>query len=161
MEDETRELPYHNKPAWLHHAWLIKFHTAAKPGVKRKRDNDARNKNNEKYEANRKWLFLSSWATDRHRLQNDDEKGMTCKICVEHYRARVKNIFSSQVSKIIKSVQYLTMRNLVCILMQLGVIKSQKQALTQQTTAHLKEHTRKDLELKFRNVHALIKKIKK
>jgi hypothetical protein len=47
--------------------------------------------------------------------------------------------------------------------MQLGVIKSQKQASTQQTTAHktvmaLKEHTRKDLELKFRNVHALIKK---
>jgi hypothetical protein len=36
--------------------------------------------------------------------------------------------------------------------------------MTQQTTAHktvmaLKEHTRKDLELKFRNVHALIKKI--
>ena len=34
--------------------------------------------------------------------------------------------------------------------------------MTQQTTAHktvmaLKEHTRKDLELKFRNVHALIK----
>ena len=33
--------------------------------------------------------------------------------------------------------------------------------MTQQTTAHktvmaLKEHTRKDLELKFRNVHALI-----
>ena len=43
------------------------------------------------------------------------------------------------------------------------VIESQKQALTQQTTAQntdmaLKEHTRKDLELKFRNVHALIKK---
>jgi DUF917 family protein len=43
------------------------------------------------------------------------------------------------------------------------VIESQKQALTQQTTAHktvmaLKEHTRKDLEVKFRNVHALIKK---
>jgi hypothetical protein len=38
-----------------------------------------------------------------------------------------------------------------------------KQALTQQTTAHktvmaLKEHTRKDLELKFRNVYVLIKK---
>jgi hypothetical protein len=35
--------------------------------------------------------------------------------------------------------------------------------MTQQTTAHktvmaLKEHTRKDLEVKFRNVHALIKK---
>ena len=35
--------------------------------------------------------------------------------------------------------------------------------MTQQTTAHkpvmaFKEHTRKDLELKFRNVHALIKK---
>ena len=85
MEDEIRELPYHNKPAWLHHAWPIKFHTAVKPGVKMKRDNDARNKNNEKYEANRKWLFLSSWATERHRLQNDDEKGMTCKFCVEHY----------------------------------------------------------------------------
>jgi hypothetical protein len=43
------------------------------------------------------------------------------------------------------------------------VIESQKQALTQQTTAHktvmaLKEDTRKDLEVKFRNVHALIKK---
>jgi len=40
---------------------------------------------------------------------------------------------------------------------------AQKQAMTQQTTAHktvmaLKEHTRTDLELKFRNVHALIKK---
>jgi hypothetical protein len=42
------------------------------------------------------------------------------------------------------------------------VIESQKQAVTQQTTAHktvmaLKEHTRKYIELKFRNVHALIK----
>jgi hypothetical protein len=46
MEDETWELPHHNKQAWLHHAWPIKFHTAAKPGVKRKRDNDAQNKNN-------------------------------------------------------------------------------------------------------------------
>jgi len=63
----------------------IKFHTAAKPGVKRKSDNAAQNKNNEKDEANRKWLFLSSWATDRLWLQNDDENGMTCKICVEHY----------------------------------------------------------------------------
>jgi hypothetical protein len=54
-----------------HHAWPIKFHTAAKPGVKRKCDNDAQNKNNEKYEANRKRLFLSSWDTDRHWLQND------------------------------------------------------------------------------------------
>ena len=54
-------------------------------GVKRKSNNDARNKNNEKYEAYRKWLFLSSWATDRPWLQNDDEKGMTRKICVEHY----------------------------------------------------------------------------
>ena len=84
MEDETWELPHHNKQAWLHHAWPIKFHTAAKPRVKRKHDNDAQNKNNEKYEANKKWLFLSSWTTDRHWLQNDDEKGMTCKICVEH-----------------------------------------------------------------------------
>jgi hypothetical protein len=29
----------------------IKFHTAAKPDVKRKSDNDAQNKNTEKYEA--------------------------------------------------------------------------------------------------------------
>jgi hypothetical protein len=53
--------------------------------VKRKSDNDVQNKNNEKYEAYRKQLFLSSWATDRHWLQIDDEKGITCK-CVEHYR---------------------------------------------------------------------------
>jgi hypothetical protein len=32
-------------------SWPIKFHIAAKPGVKRKSDNDAQNKNNEKYEA--------------------------------------------------------------------------------------------------------------
>jgi hypothetical protein len=38
-------------------------------------------KNNKKYEANRKWLFLSRWATDRPWLQNDNKKGMT----VEHY----------------------------------------------------------------------------
>jgi len=62
-------------------SWPIKFHTAATPGVKRKSNNDAQNKNNEKYEANRKRLFLSSWATDRLWLKNDDEKGMTCKIC--------------------------------------------------------------------------------
>jgi len=66
-------------------AWPIKFHTATKMGVKRKSNKDAQNKNNEKYEAYRKRLFLSSWATDRPWLQNDDEKGMTCKICVEHY----------------------------------------------------------------------------
>jgi hypothetical protein len=62
----------------------LKFHTAAKPGVMRKSDNDAQNKNNEKYESNRKRLFLSSWATDRHWLQINNEKGITCK-CVEHY----------------------------------------------------------------------------
>jgi hypothetical protein len=62
----------------------LKFHTAAKPGVMRKSDNDAQNKNNEKYESNRKRLILSSWATDRHWLQIDNEKGITCK-CVEHY----------------------------------------------------------------------------
>ena len=53
--------------------------------MKRKCDNDDQNKNNEKYEANKKQLFLSSWATDRHWLQNNNEKGRTCKICVEHY----------------------------------------------------------------------------
>ena len=62
----------------------LKFHTAAKPGVMRKSDNDAQNKNNEKYESNRKRLILSSWATDRHWLQIDNEIGITCK-CVEHY----------------------------------------------------------------------------
>jgi hypothetical protein len=41
-------------------SWPIKFHTAAKLGVKRKSNNDAHNKNNEKYEAYRKPLFLSS-----------------------------------------------------------------------------------------------------
>ena len=41
-------------------SWPIKFHTATKPGVKRKSDNDAQNKNNEKYEAYRKRLFLSN-----------------------------------------------------------------------------------------------------
>jgi hypothetical protein len=43
-------------------------------------------------------------------------------------------------------------------------IDEQNQAMTQQTTAHktvmaLKEHTRKDLEVKFRNVHAKDKHI--
>ena len=66
-------------------SWPIKFHTAAKPGMKRKSDNDAQNKNNEKHKANRNRLFLSCWATDRLWLQNEHEKGMTCKIGVEHY----------------------------------------------------------------------------
>jgi hypothetical protein len=83
MSDETQELPYHSKQAWLHPGRLNL--TAAKLGVKRKSNNDAQNKNNEKYEAYRKWLFLSSWATDGLWPQNDDEKGMTCKICVEHH----------------------------------------------------------------------------
>ena len=39
-------------------SWPIKFYTATKLGVKRKSNNDALNKNNEKYEAYRKWLFL-------------------------------------------------------------------------------------------------------
>lgn len=60
-------------------------YAVAKPGVKRKSDNDAQNKHNEKYEANRKRLFLSSWATDRSWLQNDYKKGMHCKIRVEHF----------------------------------------------------------------------------
>ena len=51
----------------------------------------------------------------------------------------------------------------MCNIDAVRVIESQKQALTQQTTAHktvmaLKEHTRKYLNLKFSNVHALIKK---
>ena len=38
---------------------LLKFHTTAKPGVLRKSDIDAHKKNNEKYESNRKRLFLT------------------------------------------------------------------------------------------------------
>jgi hypothetical protein len=61
MSDETRELPYHNKQQTsMATSWPIKFHTAAKLGVKRKSNNDAHNKNTEKYEAYRKRLFLSS-----------------------------------------------------------------------------------------------------
>ena len=78
-------------------SWPIKFYTAAKPGGKRKSDNDAQNKNNEKDEANRNRLFSSSWVTDRLWLQNDDEKGMTCKICVEHYRDNLNLQGSSKI----------------------------------------------------------------
>jgi hypothetical protein len=39
-------------------SWPIKLHTAAEPGVKRKSNKDAQNKNDEKYEAYRKRLFL-------------------------------------------------------------------------------------------------------
>jgi hypothetical protein len=52
----------------------IKFHTAAKPGVKRKSNKDAQNKNNEKYEAYRKQLFLSSWATDGYKYKMTTKK---------------------------------------------------------------------------------------
>jgi hypothetical protein len=41
--------------------------------VKRKNDNDAQNKNNEKYEAYRKRLILSSWATDKMKTKKDGE----------------------------------------------------------------------------------------
>jgi hypothetical protein len=40
MSDETRELPYHNKQQTsMATSWPIKFHTAAKSGVKRKSNN--------------------------------------------------------------------------------------------------------------------------
>ena len=46
---------------------------------------------------------------------------------------------------------------------EVRIIESKEQTLTQTTTAHktviaLKEHNRKDLEYKFRNIHTLIKK---
>jgi ribosomal protein S6 len=49
MSDETRELPYHinKQQKSMATSWPIKFHTAAKPGVKRKSNNDAQNKNND------------------------------------------------------------------------------------------------------------------
>jgi hypothetical protein len=42
MSDETRELPYHinKQQTSMATSWPIKFHTAAKPGVKRKSNND-------------------------------------------------------------------------------------------------------------------------
>ena len=91
---------------------------------------------------------------------------MTCKICVEHYRDKLNLPGSSKKHLFIagfKNYKISTVSDHEKSCVQLGVIKSQKQASTQQTTAHktvmaLKEHTRKDLELKFRNVHALIKK---
>ena len=55
-------------------SWPIKFHTAAKPGVKRKSNKNAQNKNNEKYEAYRKQLFLSSWATDGYKYKMTTKK---------------------------------------------------------------------------------------
>ena len=47
--------------------------------------------------------------------------------------------------------------------MERCITESKEKALAQTTTAHktviaLKEHTRKDLEYKFRNIHALIKR---
>ena len=47
--------------------------------------------------------------------------------------------------------------------MERCITESKEKTLAQTTTAHktviaLKEHTRKDLEYKFRNIHALIKK---
>jgi hypothetical protein len=97
----------------------LKFHTAAKPGVMRKSDNDAQNKNNEKYESNRKRLFLSSWATDRHWLQNDNEKGMTCK-CVEHCRDMLnlqgsskKHLFIADPQKLSNLVLHYNMRTIM------------------------------------------------
>ena len=45
MSDETRELPYYNKQQTsMARSWPIKFHTAAKTGVKRKSNTDAQNK---------------------------------------------------------------------------------------------------------------------
>jgi DNA recombination-dependent growth factor C len=49
MADEIREFLYHNKQQTsMATSWPIKFHTASKLGVKRKSNNDALNKNNEK-----------------------------------------------------------------------------------------------------------------
>jgi hypothetical protein len=94
---------------------------------------------------------------------------MTCKICVEHYRDKLNLPGSSKKHLFIagfKNYKISTVSDHEKSCVHIDAVRSNKitkQASTQQTTAHktvmaLKEHTRKDLELKFRNVHALIKK---
>ena len=94
---------------------------------------------------------------------------MNCKICVEHYRDKLNLQGSSKKHLFITGfknykISTVSDNEKSCVHIDaVRVIESQQQALTQQTTSHktvmaLKEHTRKDFELKFRNVYALIKK---
>ena len=146
-------------------SWPIKLHTAAKPGVKRKSNKDAQNKNDEKYEAYRKRLFLkqlgyrqilvTKWRRKRNDLQNLCWTLRTnTGISFKNLQGSSKKHLFPQVLKIIESVQYLTMRKLVYISMHKNRHWHNKQ-LTKLSWL-LKGTLEKDLELKFRNVHALI-----
>ena len=152
-------------------AWPIQFHTDAKPGIKRKVDPLPHVDKKKKYEETRKRLFLESWNNNRPWLRNDEERGMTCEMCcglsdvnIQHWQqaSSKKNLFVVG-SKNYKLSTIIDHERSNMHVRAVGITQSKEQALTQTTTAHktiiaLKEHTRKDLEYKFRNIHALIKK---
>jgi hypothetical protein len=126
-----------------------------------------------KYEDNRTTRrFQDHWLKGREWLKHD-ERGMTCIICSEHYgdvsvrgadaNNSKKHLFITgsknyKFSTISDHEKSTTHTEVVRILESRKKETETEQSTAQKTVISMREHLRKQIELKFRNVHALIKK---
>jgi hypothetical protein len=143
--------------------WPIKFTKNAKPGVKRKLEEAESSKSKKKSETEKPREFKKSWQDGREWLEVSDDIGMTCSACKEVVNERagkhsfisgLKNFRLSTITDHEKTPSHIR---------AIEVLKSREEAKKKATIAHksalaLNESTRQKIEMKFRNIHALIKK---
>ena len=149
--------------------WPISFSPNVKPGVKRKQENVATKVDKRKYEDKRDRCFQEHWLEKIPWLQHD-ERGMRCTICCNFYDnskqqgSSTKNLFLTG-SKNYKFSTISDHEKSKTHVEAVEVQKSREKAVAKKTTAHktlmsLKEHTRKDLEIKFRNEKRLCESLR-
>lgn len=141
--------------------WPIKFVDGAKPGKKIKLEKDHVVK---KYEENRPPReFKENWKEGRDWLIYDDQIGMRCAVCIDagdnsrgpknHFISGSKNFRFSTVTDHEKSISHVHASKIVASRAE----AAKKTSIAHKTVISLNESVRKQIELKFRNIHALIK----
>lgn len=141
--------------------WPIKFTSGAKPGKALKRKSDAADKS--KYEKNRKRDFKEEWQDGREWLEFDGEK-MKCKLCIKYgvgdcrnTQNFVKGSTNFRYSGIIDHENSRYHRKAVERLYVKEDELGEKQSEAHKALVSMNQSIRKTLEMKFRNVHALVK----
>lgn len=141
--------------------WPIKFTSGAKPGKALKRKSDAADKS--KYEKNRKRDFKEEWQDGREWLEFDGEK-MKCKLCIKYgvgdcrnTQNFVKGSTNFRYSGIIDHENSRYHRKAVERLYVKEDELGEKQLEAHKALVSMNQSIRKTLEMKFRNVHALVK----
>ena len=145
--------------------WPIKFVSGAKPGKKRKNPS-AEGDSKAKYERNRgPREFKDSWKEGRDWLVYDEGKGLMCKFCVEvgaclPRQKNSQNFISGSTNYRFSAVS--THETSTSHIQALAILDARKGLAEKKTVAHktiisLNESRRKQIELKFRNIHALVK----